>query len=322
MAKFEKYQQGTPSYVELIAPDPAAGAAFYSALFGWEIEELPLPEEAGGGVYRQGKIDGDTVCGISGQMPGMEGHPAFWGVYLTVDDIDATTAKVEAAGGKVEAPPFDVMDVGRMSAIQDPTGARVNLWQPGTSIGTERANEPGTPVWNELVSPDIEQALAFYGAVVGMGARPRSRCRSTPSSPTPPVTSWAARCPRRWTASRRTGTSTSTSSTRTRRRPRSTSSVARRSRPTSTFLVWGVWVSTPIRRVGCSISSRLSRRLSLEEMEPSGPLVAKELCDAASYCPLGEESTHARDGLGLASRRFGLNLSQGPFHSARCAEAG
>jgi predicted enzyme related to lactoylglutathione lyase len=171
MAKFEKYQQGTPSYVELIAPDPAAGAAFYSALFGWEIEELPLPEEAGGGVYRQGKIDGDTVCGISGQMPGMEGHPAFWGVYLTVDDIDATTAKVEAAGGKVEAPPFDVMDVGRMSAIQDPTGARVNLWQPGTSIGTERANEPGTPVWNELVSPDIEQALAFYGAVVGMGSQ-------------------------------------------------------------------------------------------------------------------------------------------------------
>jgi predicted enzyme related to lactoylglutathione lyase len=169
MAKFDKYQQGTPSYVELQTPDPQAASAFYGALFGWDIAETPLPEEAGGGVYRQGQIEGDTVCGISGQMPGMEGHPAFWGVYLTVEDIDATAAKVEGAGGKVEAPPFDVMDVGRMAAIQDPTGARVNLWQPGTSIGTERANEPGTPIWNELVSPDIDTALAFYAEVVGMG---------------------------------------------------------------------------------------------------------------------------------------------------------
>jgi predicted enzyme related to lactoylglutathione lyase len=171
MPKFEKYQQGTPSYVELISPDPAAGAAFYAALFGWDINEMPLPEEAGGGVYRQGRIDGDTVSGISGQMPGMEGHPAFWGVYLSVDDVDAATARVEPAGGKVEAGPFDVMEAGRMSAIQDPTGARVGLWQAGTSIGTERANEPGTPIWNELVTADAEKALAFYAEVAGVGSQ-------------------------------------------------------------------------------------------------------------------------------------------------------
>jgi predicted enzyme related to lactoylglutathione lyase len=171
MPKFEKYQQGTPSYVELTTPDPAAAAAFYAALFGWDIAEMPLPEEAGGGVYRQSQLEGDTVTGISGQMPGMEGHPAFWGVYLTVDDVDAATAKVEAAGGKVEAGPFDVMDVGRMAAIQDPAGARVNLWQAHTSIGTERANEPGTPIWNELITGDNARALAFYADVVGLGSQ-------------------------------------------------------------------------------------------------------------------------------------------------------
>jgi predicted enzyme related to lactoylglutathione lyase len=171
MPKFEKYQQATPSYVELTTPDPEAGAAFYSALFGWDVAEMPLPEEAGGGVYRQGQLQGDTVCGISGQMPGMEGHPAFWGIYLTVDDVDAATAKVEPAGGKVDAGPFDVVDAGRMAAIQDPTGARVNLWQPGTSIGTARANEPGTPIWNELVTPDAATALAFYAEVVGLGSQ-------------------------------------------------------------------------------------------------------------------------------------------------------
>jgi uncharacterized protein len=171
MPKFEKYHQGTPSYVELVTPDPAAGAAFYTGVFGWDVAEMPLPEEAGGGVYLQGQIEGDTVSGISGQMSGLEGHPAFWSVYLTVDDVDAAAAKVEAAGGKVEAPPFDVMDAGRMAAIQDPTGARVNLWQPGTSIGNERANEPGTLIWNELVTPDVPKALEFYADVVGLGSQ-------------------------------------------------------------------------------------------------------------------------------------------------------
>jgi len=61
-----------------------------------------------------------------------------------------------------------VMDLGRMSAIQDPTGARVNLWQAASSIGTERANEPGTPIWNEVVTPDVPAAVAFYGEVLGM----------------------------------------------------------------------------------------------------------------------------------------------------------
>ena len=167
MATFASYDQGTPSYIELVTPDQKAAAAFYGPLFGWSFDSTDMPD---GGVYVQSKIEGDTVAGISGQMPGLEGHPAYWGVYLTVDDIDAAAAAVTAAGGVVEAEPFDVMTAGRMAAIKDPSGARVNLWQAGESIGSERANEPGTLVWNELVSPDLPKALAFYGQVLGMGA--------------------------------------------------------------------------------------------------------------------------------------------------------
>src|SRR3954452_10559824 len=171
MSKIAGYRQGTPSYVELMTPDQQGAAAFYREVFGWEISESPLPEEAGGGVYLQGRVEGDTVAGISGQMPGMEGHPAFWGVYLAVDDVDAATAKVEAAGGKVEAGPFDVIDNGRMSALQDPTGARVNLWQAKETVGTQRGNEPGTPIWNEIMTPDIPRATQFYADVRGMGSQ-------------------------------------------------------------------------------------------------------------------------------------------------------
>jgi predicted enzyme related to lactoylglutathione lyase len=165
MPKFESYVQGTPSYVELITPDQAAAKEFYGPLFGWELEDVSMGDA---GYYVTVSKEGDSVAGIGGQMPELAGHPAFWGVYLAVDDVDATTARVEAAGGKVEAGPFDVMEHGRMSAIQDPTGARVNLWQAKNHVGTARANEPGTPIWNELVSPDLGQATEFYASLLGV----------------------------------------------------------------------------------------------------------------------------------------------------------
>ena len=164
MPKIESYQQGTPSYVELVTPDQRAAREFYAPLFGWEVEEVPLDEQ--GSVYLTASLQGDAVAGISGQMPELAGHPAFWGVYLTVDDVDAAAARVAEAGGKVEAGPFDVMDLGRMAAVQDPTGARVNLWQAGTTTGTARANEPGTP--------DLERARQPRPA----GRHPVLRARS------------------------------------------------------------------------------------------------------------------------------------------------
>jgi predicted enzyme related to lactoylglutathione lyase len=168
MAKFEHYDQGTPSWIELVTPDQQAARAFYGPLFGWSFDDHDMGEM---GHYLIGTIEGDEIAGLSGQMPGMEGHPAFWGVYLAVDDVDAATAKVEAAGGKVEAGPFDVNDNGRMSALQDPTGARVNLWQAKETVGTQRGNEPGTPIWNEVMTPDIPRATQFYADVLGMGSQ-------------------------------------------------------------------------------------------------------------------------------------------------------
>jgi uncharacterized protein len=165
MPKFEKYVQGTPSYAELVTPDQAAAKEFYGPLFGWELEDVPMGDL---GYYVTAGLGGGTVAGISGPMPGMEGHPAWWGVYLTVDDVDDVVSRVAAAGGRVDAEPFDVFDMGRMASIADPTGARVNLWQPRSSIGTELANEPGTPTWNEVMTSDLAAATAFYTEILGV----------------------------------------------------------------------------------------------------------------------------------------------------------
>jgi predicted enzyme related to lactoylglutathione lyase len=166
MPTIDSYAQGTPCYVELMTPDPGAAKAFYGSLFGWTLTDVPVGE--GQDVYVTATLQGDVVAGIAQQMPELAGHPAFWSVYLAVDDVDATTAAVATAGGEVEAGPFDVMDLGRMSAIKDPTGARVNLWEAKSHPGTQRANEPGAPTWNELVSPDVKTATGFYAELLGV----------------------------------------------------------------------------------------------------------------------------------------------------------
>jgi predicted enzyme related to lactoylglutathione lyase len=170
MVKFESYQQGVPAWVELVAGDQRAAAGFYADLFGWRIVENAVP----GGVYLTTWIEDDVVAGIEarpdGLGAGLRDHPDFWSVYLAVDDVDEVTARVEPAGGTVEVPPRDVADLGRWSAVRDPSGARVRFWQAGRRVGTGRANEPGTPVWNELVTPDADVAVPFYEQVLGITA--------------------------------------------------------------------------------------------------------------------------------------------------------
>lgn len=162
MPKFESYAQGTPCYVELTTTDLPAAKAFYSALFGWTFEAPPGHED----VYASARVAGDRVAGLG--VPSPETPQLGWAVYLAVDDVDAAAAKVESAGGKVELAPTDVMTLGRMTTITDPTGVRVHLWQAGAIPGTERANEPGAPIWNELVTPELERATAFYAEVLGV----------------------------------------------------------------------------------------------------------------------------------------------------------
>ena len=171
MAVFESYVQGTPNWVELHTPDQRAAGAFYAEVLGWTIDVNPMGDED---VYLIGQKDGDPIAGIAALMTDLEGHPPFWAVYLAADDVDAATAKVEGAGGKVDMEPFDVMSLGRMSAVQDPSGARINLWQAKERIGSVRANEAGAPVWNELVTPEVDKALPFYATVLGMGSEASS----------------------------------------------------------------------------------------------------------------------------------------------------
>jgi len=163
MSERTSYTPGTPCWVELGTPDIDASAAFYGAVFGWEIPELPNSAELGG--YRRAKKDGKDIAGVAPLM--QEGQPPAWSTYVSVADAEATTAAIRAAGGTVHVEPMDVVGLGKMAVYADSTGAHFGIWEPGTFAGAELVNEPGALAWNELGTRDPAAAKAFYSAVFG-----------------------------------------------------------------------------------------------------------------------------------------------------------
>jgi hypothetical protein len=169
MVQMTSYPHGTFSWVELSTTDTEGAKAFYGSLLGWHTEDTPVP---GGGTYTMCKKDDAFVGAIQTLQEEMraQGHPPFWLSYVSVDDVDATVAKVEGLGGKVMAPPFDVLDAGRMAVIQDPTKAALALWQAKEHPGAGLVNEPGALCWNELSTNDVDTAREFYTSLFGWTA--------------------------------------------------------------------------------------------------------------------------------------------------------
>lgn len=161
------YSQGTPSWVDLSTTDPAAAQAFYGELFGWTF----VANETPGDDYIMASLDGSAAAGMMQQSADQAamGLPSMWNTYFSVDDINATVASVEDAGGSVMMPPMAVMDAGHMAVVVDPSGAVACLWQAQQHIGCEVVNEPGALIWNELLSSDVPAALGFYAKAFGIG---------------------------------------------------------------------------------------------------------------------------------------------------------
>jgi predicted enzyme related to lactoylglutathione lyase len=167
MATRTSYAQGTPNWVDLQTNDQEGAKTFYGNLFGWTYDDQPMPQ---GPVYSMAKRGDGSVAAIAPQSPDMQaaGAPPTWNTYLAVDSVDDAASRVESAGGTVMMPPFDVMDAGRMTFVLDPSGVAVGLWQANQHIGATVVNEPGTVIWNELITTGQDTALPFYEAVVGL----------------------------------------------------------------------------------------------------------------------------------------------------------
>jgi predicted enzyme related to lactoylglutathione lyase len=148
---------GSFCWVELGTSDLKAAKAFYQPLFGWSVNDVPMGPDS---VYSLFQIGGRDVGAAYERSGEQKAIPPSWLLYVAVANVDASAEEVRKLQGTVLAPPFDVMEVGRMAPVQDPTGAHLALWQ--AKAAPNPASGAGTLCWADLNTPDPGRARAFY----------------------------------------------------------------------------------------------------------------------------------------------------------------
>ncbi|MBV9148802.1 MAG: VOC family protein [Candidatus Eremiobacteraeota bacterium] len=111
-------------HVELTTTDLPRARSFYTALFGWEFTDNPMP--GGDGVYAMARPEGGAAAGMLASPPGV---PTGWTMFINVDDIKSTMTKARDLGAVVVRDVTEVPGYGALAIVADPTGAVFGLWQ-------------------------------------------------------------------------------------------------------------------------------------------------------------------------------------------------
>ncbi|MCB2061186.1 MAG: VOC family protein [Novosphingobium sp.] len=160
---------GSFIWYELMTTDPDAAQDFYGKVVGWQIVGTPEPDAAVDyrHIIRSDGSSNGGVLKLTDDMCAGGARPCWMG-YLYVEDVDAAVDVIVADGGKMLLPAFD-LEVGRIAMMADPQGVPIYIMTPIPPAGVE---DPTSDVydrfevqhvsWNELYSPDIDGAKAFY----------------------------------------------------------------------------------------------------------------------------------------------------------------
>jgi predicted enzyme related to lactoylglutathione lyase len=99
-------------FFDIVGPDGPVLQAFYEDVFGFTIG-----------------ADGGTMTTATPAMRGLIGQDAAARtmLYFGVDDVSAALRAVEANGGSIDAPRFEVPGVVVLGLFRDPAGNRVGL---------------------------------------------------------------------------------------------------------------------------------------------------------------------------------------------------
>lgn len=148
----------------ILSTNTEKAAAFYPAVLGWNLNEVPMGEETAKVFENNGR------GALHLAAPAVDGAPSHWHQYFKVDDVDAAAKKAVAYGGSELTPPMDIPP-GRFAVVAAPSGAAFSLFHeadPKTSSNHDDA--PGEIHWNELQSTDVEADLQWLKETFGLTA--------------------------------------------------------------------------------------------------------------------------------------------------------
>ncbi len=159
---------GTFCWMDHQSRDRDTAEAFYADVLGWGMTRQPV---GGGFEYTMVDLVGHPVGGMwqkGDEAP--EGEPSRWQMHIATDDLDATAARAVELGAIVILEPHDVMGLGRMALMRDPSGCAIGFWQAGTFAGFGVMAAVGSMAWCDLRTPDVDGARDFYTALLGWTA--------------------------------------------------------------------------------------------------------------------------------------------------------
>lgn len=151
---------------DLFTTDVQGTATFYSEVFGWNAETFG----EGDSQYVLLKNDERPVAGIAHNPVAdiaAEAVKARWVGYISVEDIEATTERVKAAGGRVLVPPRLIPDRGTISIVVDSDYIVLGLIESTYGDPADHTPKIGEWIWVQLVSLHPEASLPFYKDVFG-----------------------------------------------------------------------------------------------------------------------------------------------------------
>ena len=167
---------GSFIWYELMTDDADRAAAFYGALIGWNIEGGAADQVGASGyrhIRRSDRGNQGGILPLSADMKAGGARPG-WLPYLNVAKLDATLDAIGGDGGRVLRPPTHVEGAGTFAMVADPQGVPVYVMTPQPPAGRPDAvsdvfsrTELQRVSWNELSSPDLAGAKAFYARHFG-----------------------------------------------------------------------------------------------------------------------------------------------------------
>ena len=112
-------------HLAINADDVQRAREFYEAVFGWRFEPWGPPN------YYQVKNAGDGLLGALQERRELKPGATMLGFEATmgVEDVQATIAAVEVAGGRILMRPFYIEGVGKLVYFEDTEGNLVGAMQ-------------------------------------------------------------------------------------------------------------------------------------------------------------------------------------------------
>lgn len=116
----ETPKEGSVVHVELHTNDPPRTKEFFRAVFGWKFDEMP------GMNYTLWHAPSPPHGGL--QEPAANEPPQTLN-YILVNEIGATTRKIERAGGTILVSKTEIPSVGWFAIFREPGGTIQALYQ-------------------------------------------------------------------------------------------------------------------------------------------------------------------------------------------------